>query len=173
MRLVSLLFVTALAKPAFAEAPSVITDIAPIHGLVSSVMEGVESPKLLLQPGVDPHSYSLRPSEARALAEADIVFWIGPELTPWLSKSINNLASNATVISLLHEVEDKTLEFRGEGHDDHADEHDDHDDEHDDHADKHDDHDDEHDDHAEKHDDHDDHDDGHKDRHLCEKCTSG
>lgn len=138
MRLIPFLLISALAKPALAEPPSVVTDIAPIHGLVASVMEGVESPKLLLQPGVDPHSYSLRPSEARALADADLVFWIGPELTPWLSKSLVSLSTQASIISLLHEVKDKALEFRSGAHGDPKDEHDaTHKDDHDAHEDAH------------------------------------
>ena len=56
------------ALPAFAEAPKVATDILPVHGLVSRVMQGVGTPDLILPPGADPHGYALRPSEASALA---------------------------------------------------------------------------------------------------------
>ena len=39
----------ALARPALAEVPVVVTDIPPVHGLVSAVMEGVAEPVLLLE----------------------------------------------------------------------------------------------------------------------------
>lgn len=82
-------------------APKVVADIGPVHGLVARVMQGVGAPTLLLPPGVSPHDYQMRPSEARALAEADLVFWIGPALTPWLERSLRTLAANARTPPLL------------------------------------------------------------------------
>lgn len=85
----------------FANPPKVSVDIAPVHSIVSHVMEGVGHPDLLIQPEASPHSYSLRPSEAEALSEADVVFWIGKELTPWLENSLANLAGSATTVEML------------------------------------------------------------------------
>jgi zinc transport system substrate-binding protein len=167
-----------MAGTALAEAPNVAVDIAPVHSLVARVMDGVGTPDLIIQSGASPHEYSLRPSEASLLQNADIVFWIGKDLTPWLEDTIETLAPDAAVTALLESDGTIELEFREnalfeahghddhDDHDDHADEegHDEHDD-HDDHADEegHDEHDD-HDDHADEegHDEHDDHD-GHAD----------
>ncbi|MBT8156099.1 zinc ABC transporter substrate-binding protein [Epibacterium ulvae] len=158
--LAALLSTTGLA---LADAPKVVTDISPVHGLVSRVMAGVGEPDLLVRPGSSPHGYSMRPSDARALSQANLIVWIGEALTPWLEHPIEELGSNAHALELL-EVDGSVLyEFRtGATFDAH--DHGDHDD-HDDHAD-HDDHDDHadhegHGDHAdhEGHDDHADHDD--------------
>lgn len=168
--LVALLGTTLSAQ---AEAPRVAADIAPVHSLVSKVMEGVGTPDLLMQPTVSPHGYALRPSEARALQNADVVFWIGPKLSPQLEDVIESLAGDAHVKVLLDQEGTVRHEYRSsedfkiaseDGHDDHGHDdhgHDDHEkhghDDHDDHAHDehgHDDHDDH--DHA-KHDDHDDH----------------
>ena len=163
---------TLMGGTAFAETPQVAVDIAPVHSLVARVMDGVGTPDLIVQPGASPHEYSLRPSEAAALQNADLVFWIGSDLTPWLTDAIDTLAPNAATTSLLEADGTIELEFResalfeAHDHDDHGD-----DDDHDDHAkdDDHDEHDDDHkddDDHAEDdHDDHDDHakKDGHDD----------
>lgn len=156
----------ALATAAAADAPNVTVDIPPVHSLVAVVMEGVGTPELLVQPGASPHSYSLRPSEASALARSDLVFWMGPELEPWLEGAIEALATNATVVELLEADGTTTLEFRegvtfeahGHGDEDHHDDHDDHghDDEHDGHED-HDEHHDAHDDHDHDHHGHDPH----------------
>ncbi len=81
-------------------APRVVTDIAPIHSLVAMVMDGVASPELLIKASASPHGLSLRPKQARALQQADIVFWIGPDLTPWLEKPLQNLADNAVLMQL-------------------------------------------------------------------------
>ena len=137
---------------ASAEVPQVAVDIAPVHSLVTRVMDGVGAPNLVIQVGASPHEYSLRPSEAQALQDANLVFWIGSDLTPWLADAIQTLAPNASTTALLESEGTIELEFRESAlFEAHA--HDDHD------EDKHADHDD-HDDHDEdKHADHDDHDD--------------
>ena len=145
---------TLMSTSVIADVPNVAADIAPIHSLVSRVMDGVGAPKLIVQSGASPHGYRLRPSEAKALQDADHVFWMGEELTPWLDSAIGTLASKASVTTLLdqqgvilHDFREGAL-FEAHDHSAHGD--DDHDD-HDDHKDH-----DDHDDHKD-HDDHDDH----------------
>jgi len=103
---------TLMGGVAFAEAPQVAVDIAPVHSLVARVMEGVGTPDLVVQPGASPHEYSLRPSEAAALQEAALVFWVGPDLTPWLTDAIETLAPDAALTTLLDSDGTIKLEFR-------------------------------------------------------------
>ena len=99
-------------------------------------MDGVGTPDLIIQSGASPHEYSLRPSEASALQEANVFFWIGPDLTPWLTEAIETLAPHAAITTLLETEGTIELKFRegalfeAHDHDDHAEEegHDDHDD---------------------------------------------
>lgn len=129
------LIATLMGGTAFAEVPRVAVDIAPVHSLVARVMNGVGTPDLIIQSGASPHEYNLRPSEASALQEADLVFWIGPDLTPWLTDTLETLAPNAAVTTLMEAEGTIELEFREgalfEAHDhgDHAEDegHDDHD----------------------------------------------
>jgi zinc transport system substrate-binding protein len=72
----------------FAATPKVVVSIAPLHSLVAGVMEGVGTPTLLLKGTASPHDYALRPSDAAALADADIVFWIGASLEDFLEKPL-------------------------------------------------------------------------------------
>jgi len=115
---------TLMGGVAFAEVPRVAVDIAPVHSLVARVMDGVGTPDLIVQSGASPHEYSLRPSEATALQEADLVFWVSPDLTPWLGDAIETLATNATVTELLEADGTIELEFREgalfEAHEEHA-----------------------------------------------------
>ena len=131
---------TLMGGTAYADAPKVAVDIAPVHSLVARVMDGVGTPDLIVQPGASPHEYSLRPSDAAALQNADLVFWIGPDLTPWLTDTIETLAPDAAVTELLEADGTIELEFRegalfeAHDHDEHGnDDHKDHDD-HDDHV---------------------------------------
>ena len=139
---------TLMSTSVIADVPNVAADIAPIHSLVSRVMDGVGAPKLIVQSGASPHGYRLRPSEAKALQDADHVFWIGEELTPWLNSAIDTLATKASVTTLLDQEGVVLHNFREgalfEAHDHSA--HDDDDKDHDDHDDHDDDKD--HDDHG-------------------------
>lgn len=83
-----------------AASPAVVTDIGPIDSIAARIMAGVGTPEPILPAGADPHSYSLRPSEARRLGEADLVIWIGPGMTPWLADPLDALAGGARVLTL-------------------------------------------------------------------------
>jgi zinc transport system substrate-binding protein len=124
---------TLMAGTAMADVPQVAVDIAPVHSLVARVMDGVGEPSLIVQPGGSPHEYSLRPSEAAALQDADIVVWVGEDLTPWMAGAVGTLAAEADVTTLL-EVDGVTLlDFR-EGALFEAHSHDDGDHDHEEHA---------------------------------------
>ena len=117
---------------ASAEVPKVSADIAPVHSLVSKVMNGLGKPYLIIPAEASPHEYQLKPSEAKSLQESKLVFWIGEDLTPWLEKGLSTLAKNATITTLLKAEGIELLDFR-EGALFEAHDHSDHDD-HDDHA---------------------------------------
>ncbi len=107
----------ALASPALAEVPQVVTDIPPVQALVAQVMGDLGTPELLLAQGADEHDFQLRPSQARAVAGAGLVVWIGPELTPWLESALETRGEGAAVLSLLR-AEGTTLRSyaAGKGH---------------------------------------------------------
>ncbi len=115
-----------------AAPPSVAVDIAPLHSLVSQVMEGVGQPSLLIPAEAFPHHHTLRPSQAKALADAEVVFWMGEGITPWLEKALDNLAGSAVKVEVLEIEGITTYAFREgatfESHDHGEDEH--HKDEH-------------------------------------------
>ncbi|RMF35633.1 MAG: zinc transporter, partial [Alphaproteobacteria bacterium] len=90
-----------LAGAVRAEPPRVVADIAPLHSLVARIMQGVAQPQLLLPATASPHQLTLRPSQARMLARADLVFWVGPALTPWLSRSLDALAPDAGKVAMM------------------------------------------------------------------------
>lgn len=108
--------------PAIA-APRVVTDIPPVQSLAARVMQGVGRAESILPPGATPHSYSMRPSEAARLADADIVFWVGEGLTSWFGDAIQALASDAVSVELMEAPGVALLEFREDEHG-HRDDHD-------------------------------------------------
>ncbi len=139
----------------------VVTSIKPIHSLASYLMDGVGKPDLIVDGYSSPHGFALKPSHAKMLQEADIVFWVGEDMENFMVKPLNSIAKKAEKIELMEIKGINKLKFRErnifDGHDDHGHKEDDHDD----HAKKEDDHDD-HDHDKDKEHGHDDHD---KDEH--------
>jgi zinc transport system substrate-binding protein len=95
-----LLGTIALAEFPAAAAPDVVVSIKPIHALVAGVMAGVAEPGLIVGGAASPHVYSLRPSDARHLAAADLVFWAGPIMEGFLAKPLAALSGKAEIIEL-------------------------------------------------------------------------
>ena len=108
-----------LAFPTMAEVPDVVTDTPVVHSLVSAVLGDLGDPMLLLDKGADAHDFQLRPSQVRALNGADLVVWIGPEMTPWLERAIAGADGPHSLVLL--DVPGSTLRTGAEGAD-HADE---------------------------------------------------
>jgi len=163
----SILSILTFFTPANAEL-KVVTSIKPIHSLASYLMDGIGKPELIVDGYGSPHGFSMKPSHAKMLQNADLIFWVGEDLENFLEKPLKSIAKKAEKIELIEIKGLNVLKFRERNifdehdhdHDDHGKKEDDHDDhDHDDHGKKEDDHDDhDHDDHGKKEDDHDDHD---------------
>lgn len=102
MRLFLLLILVLSVTPCFA-APKVVVSIAPLHSLTSALMTGVGEPQLLLRRSDSPHSASLRPSQATALTDADLMIWVGPELESFLTQPVMRLLKPRVELQLLRE----------------------------------------------------------------------
>ena len=141
----SILSILTFFTPANAEL-KVVTSIKPIHSLASYLMDGIGKPELIVDGYASPHGFSMKPSHAKMLQNADLIFWVGEDLENFLEKPLKSIAKKAEKIELIEIKGLQVLKFRERNI---FDEHD-----HDDHG---------HDDHGKKeeHDDHDDHD-GHE-----------
>jgi len=113
----------------------VVTSIKPIHSLASYLMDGVGKPDLIVDGFNSPHGFSMKPSHANMLQNADIIFWVGEGMENFLEKPLNSIAKKAEKIELMEIKGLNVLKFRERNI---FDEHD-HDD-HDDHGKKEDDH---------------------------------
>ena len=156
--ILSIVSIVSFITPVNADV-KVVTSIKPLHSLASYLMDGVGKPDLIVDGYASPHGFAMKPSHAKMLQNADLIFWVGEDLESFLEKPLSSIAKKAEKIELMEVKGLNVLKFRERNI---FDEHD-HDD-HDDHGKKEDDHDDhDHDEHAKKeeHDDHDDHD-GHE-----------
>ena len=93
----------------------VVASIKPVHSLVAAVMEGVGEPELLVKGAASPHAYALRPSEARALEQAKVVFWVGEGMETFLAGPLETLGGNARIVELVEAHDLVELDFREGG----------------------------------------------------------
>ena len=128
------------------ETIGIITTIKPIDSLVSAVVGDTGKTISLIPSETSPHEFRLKPSDARALQNGNIIFYISPHLETSIVKVFETLPKNIKIINLMEETGIEHLSIRDneawELHDHHDDKkHDDHDkhaqkDEHDDHKSK-------------------------------------
>ena len=136
----SILSILTFFTPANAEI-KVVASIKPIHSLASYLMDGIAKPDLIVDGYASPHGFAMKPSHAKMLQNADLIFWVGEDLESFLEKPLSSIAKKAEKIELMETKGLQVLKFRERnifdehGHDDHG-----HDDDHGKKEDDHDDH---------------------------------
>ena len=104
----SILVITSSARAEL----KVVTTIKPLHSLITSVMEGVGEPALIIEGSTSPHSFTLKPSHAKLLQEADIIFWVGEGIETFMERPLEAIVKNAKVISFMEVDNINKLQFR-------------------------------------------------------------
>ncbi|MCG5548703.1 zinc ABC transporter substrate-binding protein [Halorhodospira halochloris] len=129
LRKISLLIVLWLvgASAQASQEPQVVASIKPLHSLAAAVMADVGEPQLLLSAGDSPHTYSMRPSDARAVRGADLVLYVSDHLEAFLKPALeargdqsgNMAAADMDGITLLdgRQGADRELSEHSNGHD--------------------------------------------------------
>ncbi|MHA6491713.1 zinc ABC transporter substrate-binding protein ZnuA [Pseudomonas borbori] len=122
------LFILLLAFNAAAQAEvRVLTSIKPLQLIAAAVQDGVGRPEVLLPPGASPHHYALRPSDVRSVRDADLLYWIGPDLESFLPRVLAGRDKPSVATQTLAGM---TLRHFGDSHDEAHQEHDEHNAEH-------------------------------------------
>jgi len=108
----SVLVSSSICTAAWAAEPKVVVTIKPLHALVTQVMSGVGAPELLVKGATSPHSYTLKPSEARSLNNADLVFRMSETVESFTIKVARSLPKSVAVVTLLDAPGMKLLALR-------------------------------------------------------------
>ena len=107
----------------------IVASIKPLHSLVSSVTQGSDSVSLLIKGSMSPHNFSLKPSHAKLLNNAKIVFYIDNQLESALKKTVIGLPTRVRVVKVSSIKQLKLLPTRAgdnweeDGHDHHHHDH--------------------------------------------------
>lgn len=98
--LAALVLALFVAAPAVAPAaPRVVVTVKPLHSLVAGVMDGVGEPELLISGSGSPHTFNLKPSAARLLERAQVVFWVGESLETFMGRPLAALGGKARIVA--------------------------------------------------------------------------
>ncbi len=95
------LAIAAATYPVRAENIDVVVTIKPIHSLVAQVMQGVAEPTLLVDGSSSPHSFSLKPSHIRAIANAGVFIRVSERLEPFTGKIVRSLPDSVRLVTLV------------------------------------------------------------------------
>lgn len=114
-------FSTATAADASVQ---VLTSIKPLQLIAAAVQDGIAVPEVLLPPGASPHNYALRPSDVRRVQEADLLYWIGPDMETFLPRVLSGRSKASVPVESLPGMHLRHFTANAEHHDDDEDEHD-------------------------------------------------
>lgn len=88
------------ATAALGQEPKVVVTIKPLHALVQQVMAGVGTPELLVKGAASPHTYAMKPSEARTLNATSVFFRMSQSVEPFTAKIVRSLPKTVEVVTL-------------------------------------------------------------------------
>ncbi len=90
----------------------VVASIKPIHSLVSYVMDGIGKPALIVDGSNSPHNFNMKPSNAKDIENADIIFWVGEDIESFLEKPLKSISKKAKIIEMMDINGINKLKFR-------------------------------------------------------------
>jgi len=96
--LLGLTFLLSLNNVGAQSTPNVVVSIKPIHSIVSTLMEGVSSPQLLLESSDSAHTFHLKPSQLNLLSNANLVITIGDGFETGLKKTLRNIKVGSHIV---------------------------------------------------------------------------
>ncbi len=80
--------------------PNIVVSIAPLHSLVVALTDTVTKPTLLLSGTGSAHHFSFKPSDARTIAQADLIIRASKSIEGFLDQAANSLAPQARLFTL-------------------------------------------------------------------------
>lgn len=122
-------FLLILCSTAAQAQVNILTSIKPLQLIAQTIQGEQGQAQVLLPPGASPHSFSVRPSDRRRLAEAELFYWIGPDMENFLIPLAKQHQQASIAIQSLPNLQ---LLYYTSEHEDEEDEHEHHD-EHDHH----------------------------------------
>ena len=113
----------------------IVTTLFPTYDFSKEIGKDKVEVKLILPPGIEPHSYDPTPKDIAEINSSDIFIYTGDNMEPWVAKVLNSLDNkNLKIIDVSQGI---TLLEEKEDHDHDHEAHEEHDKNHEDHEDGH------------------------------------
>jgi zinc transport system substrate-binding protein len=77
---------------------TVVTTLFPLYDFVKAVAGDKAEVKLLLPPGVEPHSFEPKPEDMVRFSKADLVVYTNEYMEPWAVKMLRTIATKPVVV---------------------------------------------------------------------------
>lgn len=113
----------ALAATTPVSATNIVASIKPIELVVKAVAGDNMNVSTIVPPGSSPHNYSMKPSQRRALEQADAIFWVGPNMETFLSRLLGGKEFAGKVLAFTESTSDDKDEHHEHGHEHHGHDH--------------------------------------------------
>ena len=123
-RFLTFIIISLLSLAAQAADVRVLTSIKPLQLIAAAVQDGLGQPEVLLPPGASPHHFALRPSDVRRTQQADLLYWIGPDMENFLPRALGNRDKPSVAVQTLPGLSLRHFGANEHGHEQHAGEHD-------------------------------------------------
>jgi zinc transport system substrate-binding protein len=117
-------FITSMVMVQAQAEVRVLTSIKPLQQIAAAVQDGVGSPEVLLPPGASPHHYALRPSDVRRVGDAELLYWIGPDMEGFLPRVLKTRSKPSVAVQELPGLHLRHFGEDSHSHDEDGDDHD-------------------------------------------------
>jgi len=92
---------TFLISGALQAETRIVTSIKPVELIVSAIATEDMQTTSLVPPGSSPHNYTMKPSQRRALENADVIFWVGPDMETFLNRLLTGQEFSSRTVALM------------------------------------------------------------------------
>lgn len=113
----SLLFIT-ISTTVQAKEIKLLTSIKPLQLIAAAIQNGINQPDVLLPIGASAHHYSLKPNDLQRIQDADLFYWIGPNMEVFLTKTVQTRSKPSIAIQQLASIQLRHFSEEHEDHDD-------------------------------------------------------
>lgn len=100
-----------------ADAPVVVATTSVICDLTQQIAETTVALTCLLEPGIDPHTYQVKPSDRQAIEQADLILYDGYDAAPRLIAMVEDSTTDAERVAVYEEAVPNPLMGAAHDHD--------------------------------------------------------
>ena len=91
---------SAVSAAAIATEMKVVVTLKPVHALVSQIMAGIATPTLIVDGSASPHTFTLKPSGAKAINDAGVFIRVSESVEPFTRKISQALPKTVQLVTL-------------------------------------------------------------------------